>query len=84
VPVRSESLLLLSIEDSLQLLSAGNVNSQQLYVFAMNNKASPPSINASNKCSYLFPYYPSLEGGLAGEQTVQKATRVPFLKKPHI
>jgi hypothetical protein len=38
----------------------------------MNNKASPPSINTSNKCSYLFPYVPSLESRLTGEQTVTK------------
>jgi hypothetical protein len=44
--------------------------SQQLYVFAMNNKASPPSTNPTKKYSALFPYFPSLEGRLAGEHTV--------------
>jgi hypothetical protein len=34
----------------------------QLYAFAMNNKASPPSTNTSKKCRDLFPYFPSLEG----------------------
>jgi hypothetical protein len=58
------------IEDSLLLVLVANVNSQQKYVFAMNNKASPPSTNTSNKCSYLFPYFPSLEGRLAGEHAV--------------
>jgi hypothetical protein len=59
----------MSIEDSLLLLSAVNVNSQQLHVFAMNNKASPPP-NTSNKCNYFFPYFHSLDRRLSGEQTV--------------
>jgi hypothetical protein len=61
VSVRSEpeslSLLLLSTEDSLLLLSVANVNSQQLYVFTMNNKSSSHS---NNKCNYLFAYFHSL------------------------
>jgi hypothetical protein len=73
VSVRSESeslsLLLLSIEDSLLLLNAANFNSEQLYAFAIKIKLSPP-INHFNKCRYLFPYFPSLESRLAGEQTV--------------
>jgi hypothetical protein len=36
----------------------------------MNNKASPPSTNPTKKCRTLFPYFPSLEGRLAGEHTV--------------
>jgi hypothetical protein len=36
----------------------------------MNNKAFLPSTNTSNKCSCLFPYFPSLEWRLAGEQAV--------------
>jgi hypothetical protein len=51
VSVRSESesfsLLLLSTEDSLLLLSEANVNSHKLYVFSMNNNSSPPYINTS-------------------------------------
>jgi hypothetical protein len=35
----------------------------------MNIKISPPSAKTSNKCSYLFPYFPSLDRRLAGEQT---------------
>jgi hypothetical protein len=65
---KSLLLLLLLIEDSLLLLSVANVNSQQLYVFAVNSKASPPSVNSSDKCSHLFPYLPSLEICLAGEE----------------
>jgi hypothetical protein len=42
-------------------------NSQQLYVFEMNNKASPLSVNISNKCSYFFPYFPGLQNSLAGK-----------------
>jgi hypothetical protein len=34
-----------------------NVDSQQLYVFAMNNKAYPPSTNTSKKCRSLFPHF---------------------------
>jgi hypothetical protein len=48
VCVRSESeslpLLPLSIEDSPLLLSLANSNSQQVYVFAINNKAYLPSV----------------------------------------
>jgi hypothetical protein len=62
VSVRSQSeslsLLLLSIDDSLLLLSVANISSQQLYIFTMNNKETAP-INTSNKCSFLFPYFPS-------------------------
>jgi hypothetical protein len=62
VSVRSQSeslsLLLLSIDDSLLLLSVANVSSQQLYIFAMNNKETAP-INTSNKCRFLFPNFPS-------------------------
>jgi hypothetical protein len=36
----------------------------------MNIKASTPSTNPTKKCRALFPYFPSLEGGLAGEHTV--------------
>jgi hypothetical protein len=36
----------------------------------MNNKTSPPSVNTSKKCSYLLPYFSSLQGGLVGKQTV--------------
>jgi hypothetical protein len=81
VSVRSESkslsLLLLSIEDSLLLLSTANVNFQRLYVFAMNDKVSPPciNINTSSKCSYLFPYFLSLESRLASEQTLHITLR---------
>jgi hypothetical protein len=64
------SLLLLSIKDSLLLLSVANINFQQLCVFAMDDKASPTSVNTSNKCGYLFPFFPSLERQLAGEQTI--------------
>jgi hypothetical protein len=35
----------------------------------MNNKESPPT-NPTKKCGALFPYFPSLEGRLAGEHTV--------------
>jgi hypothetical protein len=80
VSVRSESqslsLLLLSTENSLLLLSAANVNSPAVYVFSMNDKACPHSINTSDKCSYLFPYFPSLESRLAGEQTVPAENNV--------
>jgi len=69
VSVRSEfeslSLLLLSNEDSLLLLTVANVNSQQLYIFAKNNKAFPHSINTSNKCSYLFPLLPQFTESLS-------------------
>jgi hypothetical protein len=41
-----------------------------MYVFAMNNKASPPSTNPSKKCRALFPYFPSLESRIANEHTV--------------
>jgi hypothetical protein len=37
--------------------------------FAMNNKASPTYTKTSNKCGYLFPYFPSLDRRLAGQQT---------------
>jgi hypothetical protein len=62
------------IEDSLLMLSVANINSQQLYVFLMNNKAFPPSISTSNKCNYLFP---SSESSLAGEQTVPQSQHEP-------
>jgi hypothetical protein len=32
----------------------------QLYVFAMDYRRSPPSINTSNKCSYVFPLFLNL------------------------
>jgi hypothetical protein len=47
-----------------------NVNSQQLYVFAVNSKAPSPSANALNTCIHLFHNIPSIESCLAGEQTV--------------
>jgi hypothetical protein len=72
--VRSESeslsLLLMLTEDSLLLLSVANVISQQLYVLTINKKASSPAISISNKCRYLFPYFPSLKSRLATEWTV--------------
>jgi hypothetical protein len=37
----------------------------------MNNKASPPPTDPTKKCKALFPYFPSLEGRLAGEHTVE-------------
>jgi hypothetical protein len=54
----------------LTIVFSANVNFQQLYVFAMNNKTSPPSTNPTKKCRALFPYFPSLESRLAGEHTV--------------
>jgi hypothetical protein len=54
----------------LKILLFKNVNFQQLYVFAMNNKASPPSTNTTKEYKDLFPYFPSLESRLAGEHTV--------------
>jgi hypothetical protein len=36
----------------------------------MDNKASPPSTNTSKKYRDLFPYFPRLEGRLAGEHAV--------------
>jgi hypothetical protein len=36
---------------------------------ACSGTALAPSINASNKGSYLFTYFPILEKRLAGEQT---------------
>jgi hypothetical protein len=53
-----------------QYFCSANINFQQLYVFTMNNKASPPSTNPTKKCRALFPYFPSLESRLAGEDTV--------------
>jgi hypothetical protein len=47
------------------------LNFQQLYCFAMNNKAYPPSTDTTKKCRALFRYFPSLEGRLAGEHTVR-------------
>jgi hypothetical protein len=69
VRLKSESLslLLLSIEDSLLLGFAANVNSQQLYVFTLNINISLNSTNTSNNCCYLFPYFPWLESSLDGE-----------------
>jgi hypothetical protein len=63
--VHSEKMTCLTIDFS------SNVNFQQLYIFAMYNKASPPSINPTKKCRALFPYFPSLESRLADEHTVQ-------------
>jgi hypothetical protein len=55
---------------SMLVLLEANVNFQELYVFAMNNKAPSPSANISNKCSCIFSHFPSLERCLAGEQSV--------------
>jgi hypothetical protein len=57
---------------NLTIVFSTNVNFQQLYVFAMNNKAPPPSTNPSKKCRALFP---RLEGRLAGEHTVYVETK---------
>jgi hypothetical protein len=46
----------------------------------MNNKESPPSTNPTKKCRALFPYFPSLEGHLAGEHTVTPWNRA-LIKK---
>jgi hypothetical protein len=43
----------------------------------VNNKASPPSTNPTKECRALFPYFPSLEGRLAGEHTV---VDIPYLR----
>jgi hypothetical protein len=43
---------------------------QHLYVFAVSNKVSPPSVN-TNKCSHLFPYFVNSERH--DEQTVNTA-----------
>jgi hypothetical protein len=71
---RVKNLMLLSILKkkllSSQQFCSANVNFHQLYVFAMNNKASPPSTNTTKKCRDLFPYFPGLESRLAGEHTV--------------
>jgi hypothetical protein len=53
-----------------QQFYSANRNFQQLYVFAMNSKASPPSTNTTKKCKALFPYFPWLKSRLAGEHTV--------------
>jgi hypothetical protein len=55
---------------SLTIVNSANVILQQLYVFAMNNKASPPSTNTTKKYRDLFPYFLSLESRLTGEHTV--------------
>jgi hypothetical protein len=52
-----------------------DVNFQQLYVFAMNNKASPPSTNTFKKWRDLFPCFSRLESRLAGEYTAIKLYR---------
>jgi hypothetical protein len=54
----------------LTIVFSANVSFQQLYVFAMNIKAPPPSTNPTKKCRALFPHFPSLESRLAGEHTV--------------
>jgi hypothetical protein len=59
----------------LTIVYSANANFQQLYVFAMNNKASPPSTNPTKKCRALFPYFPSFEGRLAGEHIVPGSGR---------
>jgi hypothetical protein len=51
---------------SLLLLSAANVKPMQLYVFAMNNKASS-AFNTPKKCSYRFPRFPNLQSRTAGD-----------------
>jgi hypothetical protein len=56
----------------LTIVFSANVNFQQLYVFVMNNKTSPPSTNPTKKCRALFPYFSSLESRLAGEHTALK------------
>jgi hypothetical protein len=66
-----------SIRDSLLSLSIAN-SSQQLYDFAINNKACPPSISTSNKCSCLYPNVLSLGRRLAGEQT-STMTRIALM-----
>lgn len=84
--IRSESesltLLLLSTEDSLMLLSEAKVNSQQLYIFMMNNIAFPP-INICDKCS-SFPYFPSLESHLAGGQTKHVLYTLSWWSSPSV
>jgi hypothetical protein len=62
--IHSEKMIYLTIVFSL------NAKFQQLYVFAMNNKASPPSTKPTKKCRALLLYFPSLEGRLADEHTV--------------
>jgi hypothetical protein len=61
------SLPVLSVEGSPLLLAVADVNSQELYVFAMKNKESP-SIDIYKKCSYLFAYFPSLESCVAANR----------------
>jgi hypothetical protein len=66
--------MLLSILKKMTYLTnfySANVNFQQLYVFAMNSKASPPSTNLTKKCRALVPYIPCLESRSVGEHTVQ-------------
>jgi hypothetical protein len=53
-----------------QQFHSANVYFQQLYVFAMNSRASPPSTNTTKKCRALFSCFPSLESCLAGEHTI--------------
>jgi hypothetical protein len=68
-----KNFMLLSILKKLltsQQFYSANVNFQQLYVFAMNNKASSLSTNLTKKCRDHFPYLPSLESRLAGEHAV--------------
>jgi hypothetical protein len=59
---------------SSQYFYSANVNFQQLFVFAMNNKASPPSTNTTKKCRDPFLCFPSSESRLAGEHTVGFST----------
>jgi hypothetical protein len=65
--------MLLSIPKKMSFLTivfSANVNFQQLYVFAMNNEASPPSTDPAKK----FRYFPSLDRRFAGEHTVVVAS----------
>lgn len=43
--------------------NAANINSQQLYVFNVNNKAPPPTCTPK-KCTGLFPYFLILDSRL--------------------
>jgi hypothetical protein len=60
-PVKNVMLLSILIKITSQLFNSANVNFQQLYVFAMNKKASPLSTNPTEKCRVLFPYFPIFE-----------------------
>jgi hypothetical protein len=79
-----KNFMLLSILKKwhLTIVFSANVNFQQLYVFAMNNKASPPSTDPTKKCGALFPYFPSLESRLAGEHTVSVIPLNPSMEPP--